>query len=584
MMQKYFLLDNGVNILYFISVRWLLMMKSRSYLFCILFGILLMFPSLGLAEAVKAQDVRRQNADPDQTANPAVKPKKPDTLQLLRLGLAAASPGTFDPHFAAMTQDRVVADMIFNGLVRYKPGHAPLIETDIAERFPESEIIDGKQVWTVKLRKGVMFHHSSVTKPYELTADDVVYSFQKASDPKRSAYAGEYSGMAFKKMDKYTVRIILGKPLSSILFLPKIANYAGGFIVSKKAVEVMGDELFRTQPVGTGPFEFDGYISEAKIRLKANKQYFRGRPLLDGVEVLYIPDLGDREQGLMTGELDVIRGSIETGWTKSWKKKGFIVDVHGVGQSIIIYFNMTKKPLNDLRVRRAIAWALDRDEFLSLIGEGVGENVYSIVPPRFLPGGFTKDEVEALGLDYPVNLEKARKLLAEAGYPEGFSLKVVTSELGVYRKTYKNMEEQLERIGVHLKVKVVDHSTMHKQIRQDVNPIVIYGAWRPNADVYLTRFFHSDSIVVTGVKPDTNFSHYDKIDDLIEAARLETDPGRQIELWKQAQIKILADMAAYPLHYFNMVHPRRNYVEYGHELVATMALYPQITEKTRIMK
>ncbi|MBW2605213.1 MAG: hypothetical protein JRE28_13020 [Deltaproteobacteria bacterium] len=125
---------------------------------------------------------------------------------------------------------------------------------------------------------------------------------------------------------------------------------------------------------------------------------------------------------------------------------------------------------------------------------------------------------------------------------------------------------------------------MHKQIRQDVNPIVIYGAWRPNADVFLTRFFHSDSIVITGVKPDTNFSHYDKIDDLIEAARLETDPGRQIELWKQAQIKILADMAAYPLHYFNMVHPRRNYVEYGHKVVATMALYPQITEKTRIVK
>jgi len=565
-------------------MRYLSMMKSRLYLFCILFGILLMLPSLGLAEAVKAQDVRAKNANPDQTTNPAVKLKKPDTLHVLRLGLDAASPGTFDPHFAAMSQDRVVADMIFNGLVRYIPGHAPLIEPDLAAMFPESEIIDGKQVWTVKLRKGIMFHRSSVTKPYELTADDVVYSFQKASDPKRSAYAGEYSGMTFKKADKYTVRIILEKPLSSILFLSKITNYAGGFIVSKKAVEVMGDELFRTQPVGTGPFEFGGYISEAKIRLKANEQYFRGRPLLDGVEVLYIPDLGDREQGLMTGELDVIRGSIETGWTKSWKKKGFIVDVHGVGQSMIVYFNMTKKPLNDLRVRRAIAWALDRDKFLSLVGEGVGENVYSIVPPQLLPGGLTKDEVKALSMDYTLDLEKARKLLARAGYPEGFSLEVVTSEMGVYRKTYKSMGEQLRRIGIDIKIKVVDHSTMHKEIRQDVNPIVVYNAWRPNADVFLTRFFHSDSIVVTGAKPDTNFSHYDKIDDLIEAARLETDPGRQIDLWKQAQIKILADMAAYPLHYYNIVHPRRNYVKYGHEVVATMALYPQITEKTRIVK
>ena len=129
---------------------------------------------------------------------------------------------------------------------------------------------------------------------------------------------------------------------------------------------------------------------------------------------------------------------------------------------MIVYFNMTKKPLNDLRVRRAIAWALDRDVFLSLIEEGVGENVYSIVPPQFLPGGLTKDEVEALGMDYTLDLEKARRLLTQAGYPEGFSMEVVTSEMVTYHKTYKSMEEQLGRIGIHLKVKVVDHSTMHK--------------------------------------------------------------------------------------------------------------------------
>ncbi len=342
------------------------MIKSKQYLFWSLFCILLMLIPFRPAKAGEAKEVRVKNATPDQTTNPVIKLEKPDSMHVLRLGLAASDPGTFDPHFAAMSQDRVVADMIFNGLLRYKPGHAPLIEPDLAESFPGSEIINGKQVWTVKLRKGVMFHRSPVTKPYELTADDVVYSFQKASDPKRSAYAGEYSGMAFKKTDKYTVRIILEKPLSSILFLPKITNYASGFIVSKKAVEVMGDELFRTQPIGTGPFEFGGYISEAKIRLKANEQYFRGRPLLDGVEVLFIPDLGNREHGLMTGELDVIRGSIETGWTKGWKKKGFSVDVHGVGQSMIVYFNMTKKPLDDIRIRKTIAWALDRDKFLSL--------------------------------------------------------------------------------------------------------------------------------------------------------------------------------------------------------------------------
>ena len=83
--------------------------------------------------------------------------------------------------------------------------------------------------------------------------------------------------------------------------------------------------------------------------------------------------------------------------------------------------------------------------------------------------------------------------------------------------------------------------------------MLVYIAWRPNADVYLTRFFHSDAIVVSGSKPDTNFSHYDKIDDLIEAARLEIYPNKQIKLWKQAQVRILSDVAAYPLYISNTI-------------------------------
>jgi peptide/nickel transport system substrate-binding protein len=113
---------------------------------------------------------------------------------------------------------------------------------------------------------------------------------------------------------------------------------------------------------------------------------------------------------------------------------------------------------------------------------------------------------------------------------------------------------------------------------------VIYVAWRPNADVYLTRFYHSDSIVVTGAKPDTNFSHYDQIDDMIEAARSELDSDAQVEMWKEAQIKILEDMVSYPLQYQNQVTARWDYVDFGHELKSVLALYAQITENTTINK
>ena len=187
-------------------------------------------------------------------------------------------------------------------------------------------------------------------------------------------------------------------------------------------------------------------------------------------------------------------------------------------------------------------------------------------------------------MDFEVNLGKARKLLAGAGYADGLSLEVVTSEEDFYRRAYEIMKEQLLKIGIDIKIKVVDHPTMHKMIRQDMTPIVIYVAWRPNADVYLTRFFHSDSIVVSGARPDTNFSHYDKIDKLIEEARAETSPSKQIQLWKHAQIRILSDMVAYPIFYRNQAYGRRAYVDYGHKLVNSMAYYPQFTEKTRIVK
>ncbi len=504
---------------------------------------------------------------------------------VLRFGINAADLGTLDPHFASSTNDRTVVSMVFNGLVRYKPGEAPEMEPDLATAIPEPEIVDGKQVWTFELRQGVMCHPSPATEAYELTADDVVYSLTKSANPDRSAYAGEYTGMTIEKVDDYTVRITLDQPLSPVLFLPKVADYAGGFIVCSKAVEALGDEAIKTHPVGTGPFMFDSYTPQDRVRLVANPDYFRGQPKLGAVEVRYMPDISSRELGLKAGELDVISGLDEAQWIEDVNgDPNLQVDVFGVGEVATIHFNTTVPPLDNPDVRKAIAYALNRDEFLALFGPGVAENVYSPVPAQFMPGGLTKEEVEALGLDYSYEPERARELLAQAGLADGFSLSVVSSEMPAYRKIYESMQAQLAAVGINLQVDIVDHSTMHSKIREDVNPIVVYVAFRPNADVYLTRFFHSDSIVVTGAKPDTNFSHYDKIDDLIEAARVETDPDKQIELWKQAQIQILEDMVAHTLMYQNQVYARSTAVDYGHPLKAVLNLNPQITEQTQIVR
>ncbi len=500
----------------------------------------------------------------------------------LRIGINATDLETLDPHLAASFSDRMLADMVFNGLLRYKPGEAPNFEPDLAEEIPEPYIVDGRQIWTFKLKKGVLFHAGPNTKAYEFTADDVVYSLHKAADPKRSAYAGEYTGMTIEKIDDYTCNIIMDPPLSPTLFFPKVADYAGGFIVSGRALQVKGNTIFDNHPVGTGPFRFTSHKSMREVLLTANRDYFRSPPEIDHVKINFLPDPAELYSGFRRGELDLIRGGAEIA-QQGILPSNTTVDIFGVPEIALIHFNTSIKPLDDLRVRQAIAYALNRDQFLSRFPPETVGNVYAPIPDQFLPGGLTPEAVKALGLDYPTNLKKSRNLLSAAGYPQGFELDVIATELSHVRKNYETLQAQLAKVGIRINLQVVDHSSMHRRIRQNQSAIVIYEAWRPNTDVFLSRFFHSDSIVLVGKNPDTNFSHYRQIDKLIQLARNEMNPIKQEKLWEYAQVKLLEDMVVYPLHFRNKTYIRRDTVDYGHPLVASMALYPQITEKTRIL-
>ncbi len=186
-----------------------------------------------------------------------------------------------------------------------------------------------------------MVHPWNGNAGYELTAEDVVYSFEKASDPDRSSYAGEYTGMTFEAVDKYTVKITLENSLSPMLFLPKVADYCGGFIVPKKPIEDLGDDVFKTNPVGTGPFVFDEYVPMTKMVLAANEDYFRGAPTLETVEVLYMPEVSSRELGLISGELDVVEGRREQDWVDSiTENPGIVASVFGPGETVT-YFQTT---------------------------------------------------------------------------------------------------------------------------------------------------------------------------------------------------------------------------------------------------
>lgn len=155
-------------------------------------------------------------------------------------------------------------------------------------------------------------------------------------------------------------------------------------------------------------------------------------------------------------------------------------------------------------------------------------------------------------------------------------------------------QAQLRKVGIDMKLSVIDHSGFHTRIRQNLNPIVIYLGERANADIFLTQFYHSGSIVVTGAKPVTNFSHIgtvdadgdgkiDSIDDLIEAARVQVDSKKQVKLWNEAQFKLIRYMVCYPLIDIGYAWARQPYVDWGHKIML-IADGPKPTEKTQILK
>ncbi|MCU0559410.1 MAG: ABC transporter substrate-binding protein [Desulfobacterales bacterium] len=490
--------------------------------------------------------------------------------KILKIGVFSADMGILDPHRSATTANLPIMDSIFNGLVRWRPGSVDLetIEPDLAERWEASA--DGR-VWTFFLRKGVQFHHGFG----EMTAEDVVFSLKKAANKETSIWHTGYT--AFEKVeavDPYTVRISLSNNVPSMLAL--VLNFHGGMVLSKKAVEKYGDD-FRLNPVGTGPFAFKEYIPKQKTILVAHPQYFRGKPKLDSVVYHFVPVDQAREMAFLKGELDMIEGVKQEWWVEKMKKeKNVIVDALPPGELTMVHFNMTKKPLEDIRVRRALAHAINRKEFRETYGMSITGDAVSVIGPGYL--GFT-DKVA----QYEFNVEKAKALLKEAGFPNGFNLgEFVTSP--IYLNSAELLQGQLKKIGVTFEIKMVDHPTMHKMIRQDLNALVPYGAARfPIADEMMTQFFHSNSIVgtPTGI---TNFSHYGKVipgvDDLLDQARVEPNVEKQKALWVKAQQKILDDVPAYPLRITYVLFLRKATIDLGYDLKSNMTLHYQITEKT----
>ena len=489
--------------------------------------------------------------------------------KVLNVGMAAADLGSLDPHRTATTPDKAIIGWMFNGLVRFKPGtmNPEAIEPDLAQSWEASP---DQLTWTFHLRKGVQCNNGYG----ELGADDVVFSLKRASDPKISSFSSDYADVAsIEAPDAATVQLKFKRRPPSVLGI--LTNYQGGNIVCKKAMEKLGDD-FRTKAVGTGPFAVESYTPNQSVTLVANKSYFRGAPKIDRIVYRYIPSDATRDLAYSSGEIDLLYGRQDQVWVERMKSLPHtVVDVFGPGELSDINLNITKKPLDDLRVRQAMAYGVNRADLVKFKGALTAREAVSIIPHDYLG----TDERAPL---YPYNPAKAKQLLMAAGYPDGVKITVIQTSLPSMLNTMQIVQAQLKKVGIDLQLEVVDHPTFHAQIRKDLSMAVMYAAARlPVADVYLTQFFHSRSIVGTPTAV-TNFSHCGVADQEIDGARQTADLAKQKALWKEAQDKLITEVCAVPLYEQLQVWAHRDKLDYGYKLDASLTLGPIINEQSTL--
>src|SRR6266446_2588033 len=287
------------------------------------------------------------------------------------LNIAAKEPDTLDPHSSTLGQSQAIARFMFRGLTRFaiKDGKVTTaeVEPDLAESWTISP--DGT-VWTFKLKKGVQFHKGFG----ELTAEDVKFSFERQINKAPGTRYGVNLDVikSIEVVNPHTVQIAL-KSFDPI-FLLRMVGYQNGYIISKKAVEKLGDQ-FKWNPVGTGPFYFERHSPREKIVLKAFDKFYGGRPQIDEVHWYDVPEDATKLIGLEKGTFDLLYPEAVTAdFADQVKKMGAVIDRRGPGGQERFYINMTKPPFDDIRVRKAFMHAIDR--------RAIKETMYPGGPPR----------------------------------------------------------------------------------------------------------------------------------------------------------------------------------------------------------
>ncbi|WP_130862312.1 ABC transporter substrate-binding protein [Bacilliculturomica massiliensis] len=447
---------------------------------------------------------------------------------------------SLDPQVNSSTPGETVKDTIFEGLV--KADEFNEVHPSLAESWSVSD--DGLE-WTFKLRQGVKFHDGE-----EFKAADVKATLERYLTNEGSTRAYLYNNIKeVQILDDYTVKIVTNTVQANLL---NVLAYGGGGIMSAKSLERSNDEI-AASPVGTGPFKLKEVVTGESATVEKFDDYWGEGSDLTEIKFLTVTEASTRVNMLETGEVDYITGVTKEDIARFEGNEKFTVQYADSNRVAHLGFNMTKTPFDNKLVRQAMNYAVDREAIVEGVLGGMGTVARSVLAETTY--GFSD-----AGDMYTYDPAKAKELLKQAGYPDGFDATVVTCD-GRYFKdkaTVMAVTSQLAEVGINLKVDVYDWASyldLVKTAWDDNNTVEMYFfGWESGtgeASYLFNSLFTKKNWAPVGWN--TMFYENDEFEKLNDLSYSCTDDTERLAEYAQMQKIVMDDAPWMPLFVFQQV-------------------------------
>ena len=455
------------------------------------------------------------------------------------------SPENFAPSINTTGTSFDATEQIYDNIVKFERGGTQ-VEPGLAEKWSISK--DGLE-YTFNLRKGVKWHSNKNFKPSrDFNADDFLFSIERQwneSDPYFKVTSSNHSyfndmGMpkllkSIEKIDDYTVKITLKKPEAP--FLSNLAMQFAGIQSKEYAIAMLKagtPEKVDQEPLGTGPFMLVQYQKDAIIRYKAFPQYWKGKAKIDDLIFSITPDASVRWAKLQKGECHVMPYPNPADLDAIRKDANVqVLEQPGLNVGYLAY-NTTKKPFDDVRVRKAINMAIDKKAIVSAVYLSTGIPAINPIPP-------TQWSYNKSIKDDPFDPVAAKKALAAAGYPNGFTTDLWAMPVQrPYNPNAKRiaelMQADLAKVGVNAKLVTFEWGEYRKRLQQGEHMTGMLGWTGDNGDPdnFLSTLLGCDSAKTNG----SNVAKfcYQPFEDLVQKAKVVSNVAERTKLYEQAQV------------------------------------------------